>query len=1121
MRYKYSKALRRRELWEREAVHPRRGWHVPHHWIKRRLFDAESMSSSSRLQADVQEPEKDETSITRPMENQYSEEFARFKAAVDKDPFVAVFGRRLQSPPSSNNSSWTSLLRIFETVPTEDTPPSKSSLGPKPTTTTPSKKDDFPKRSSTNATSETPVPRSIQPNSTANPDVMDDEAEYEFDPISMKKVPKKKLETQPSAEGDKKPFLSNLFAEHGVDIPVKTYKPHKVYGYTGNDAPRARSGRTDESASSQTVKRKFESSRLQDLQKLKVNKLGNAVDATNFCGKYQVKENDTRNALSDKIKPSFDSAASTDDAPLFSGTTYESKSHAILATKTVPRKDWLAQEGFRTSKVTSEPSLKSATVSTSPGQRVPAELMSRIEPSLDRIQSAGAQDRSMEGRPRKPVIEPESDKTEDLDLLRPSDVRAQVGSSRKTRHQADLNKKEALQRPETDYASRQRQSDETSGKADEMITSSTRKLQDGLSSLWKRVQNQPQYTNLANTIKNMGAFQDAWKKYSREKVVKDPNEKLVFKDANLSQAPSIYKKTTNKARKAFDTFTSSKEVVNAEREDQNRTAVLRAANEKAKREEAERKIRDTELASEIRQAYESQYGPIDVNHRQVLPTVENTTPKPADAQIKAVIETENNHVQNSQMPSSEVAQGSPTSTAEIEKVSKATSPQRDVMTLQPQIDRLVDKVKNTRKVLHEVSLHVKAMKSRRPPTYWNTPIAEASLDPAESAIAQTPRKTLEHQKAPVLEIKSSQEGAARDIAAYTASVVSANQAVDRAQALREMREPRVNQVQQKEAWVQPLVPRMQDLAYPATPNAVESTASRVNQVQASEKAAVEASAETLAQQRTRDIRDGPAVAEVSAAGARPAKAVSDSESSPPDTASSVQHGPGLYKILAYDSSTLQVSMATTTSSVYLSTSGNGDVESPLHPTEVLSRLNNPAKFLPYFQGLQDDGYEIVSGSGDILVFKKVREDLTSTATDGVPKMAVPPTTQPDEPVRKEAATVLEDFPSKPAPAPPAPPSSPKVRRQENVFSGSGKTWHQEEAQSQSNSDGEGADEGAWCRIKRGARRVLFTGLATAGTVYAIGAVAESFGAQQQPLYEEGQVKRRGTRPGIYSTESSR
>jgi hypothetical protein len=187
----------------------------------------------------------------------------------------------------------------------------------------------------------------------------------------------------------------------------------------------------------------------------------------------------------------------------------------------------------------------------------------------------------------------------------------------------------------------------------------------------------------------------------------------------------------------------------------------------------------------------------------------------------------------------------------------------------------------------------------------------------------------------------------------------------------------------------------------------------------------------------------------------------------------------------------------------------------------LSRLNNPAKFLPYFQGLQDEGYEIIGGSGDILVFKKVREASESAATGTSPRTAAPLSKQADVPLQKEAATVVEDNVSKPAPAPAASPSGAKVHRQEDVFSGSGKSWYQEEAQAQPMSDGEKSSEGAWYRMKRGLRRVFFTGLATAGIAYTVGAVAESFGAQQQPLDEAGQSRTTGTRPGIYSTESSR
>lgn len=1072
------------------------------------------MSSSSRLQARVQEPEKDEQSFTRPMENRYSEEFARFKAAVDKDPFVAVFGRRLESPPSSNNSSWTSLLRVFESVPPEDVNSRKASPSDGPASAT-DENGVVPEQSSTHVTSERAGERLTQASCTTKPIVSNEEVEYEFDPISMKKVPKKP-EMQPPAETEKPPFLSTLFAEHGVEIPVKPYKPHKVYGYPGKDESRAQSSKSGNSTSPRALKKKFESSRLQELQKLKATTLGNGVDATNFCEKYEVKENDAKVATSDS-KPTPASEKPVHEAPLFSGTTYEAKSQTILGAQTASKKDWLAEEGFRTSPSIREPPPSNALAPTSSENRAPLGPVSKIQPSLDRISSPGVKSAlNQSKRKQSSIFESGKHDVEDLDMLRPSDVRAQVGCSRKPGHETDLNK-EAPQHLEANNMSRQHRNDENGADAEDPLAVSAKKLQDGLSSLWRRVRNQPQYTNLANTIKNMGALQDAWKKYSRNRIIENPNEKLVFKDQNLSKTPSIYKKTTQKSDRGIEAFTPSKEVLDAERESQNRTAALRAANENAKREEAERKRQDAELASEIRKAYESQYGSIDIHHRQVAQADEIAAPKSADSQHKAVAETERHQLPKSQISSFDIPRSPQKAVAEDEKATDTGSTQQDVKTIQPQIDRLVEEVRNTRKVLHEISLHVKAIKSRRPPTYWNTSITESSSDVASSAIAPSLRAAPEPPKVPLSETKSSHGSAMKDIAAYTASVVAANQSAAKAQNVQEMRARHPSEAQRKEEWVQPLVPRIQDCSDSAVPEREDLKAERVNQVQAREKAVVEASAEALAQQKAGEIKDSSGK-DRNTMGVKMATAAPDTASPSLDAAS---QEPGVYKILAYDSSSLQISMATATSSFAAPASGSGELESPLHPTEVLSRLNNPAKFLPYFQGLQDEGYEIVSGSGDILVFKKVREFPKSTTTDGSSQTVTTTAEQPDTPMQKEAATVLEEIPSKPAPPPPAPPSSPKVRRQEDVFSGSGQTWRQEEAQSQSNSDSEQPSEGSWYRIKRGARRVFFTGLAAAGVAYAIGAVAESFGAEQQPLYDPEQVNRAGVRTGIYSTESSR
>lgn len=85
--------------------------------------------------------------------------------------------------------------------------------------------------------------------------------------------------------------------------------------------------------------------------------------------------------------------------------------------------------------------------------------------------------------------------------------------------------------------------------------------------------------------------------------------------------------------------------------------------------------------------------------------------------------------------------------------------------------------------------------------------------------------------------------------------------------------------------------------------------------------------------------------------------------------------PSSYKILAYDSALQTISIAEATTSVEAS-------ESPSTLADVLLRLSNPSKFLPHFEGLQAQGYEVVSGSGDVLIFRKVREATAAAAVAG-------------------------------------------------------------------------------------------------------------------------------------------
>lgn len=74
----------------------------------------------------------------------------------------------------------------------------------------------------------------------------------------------------------------------------------------------------------------------------------------------------------------------------------------------------------------------------------------------------------------------------------------------------------------------------------------------------------------------------------------------------------------------------------------------------------------------------------------------------------------------------------------------------------------------------------------------------------------------------------------------------------------------------------------------------------------------------------------------------------------------------LYKVLVYNPTMQLVDVAETSSVV-------PDSNMPLTPADVLLRISNPSKFLPYFGPLQAQGFEIVSGAGDVLIFRKVRE----------------------------------------------------------------------------------------------------------------------------------------------------
>lgn len=109
----------------------------------------------------------------------------------------------------------------------------------------------------------------------------------------------------------------------------------------------------------------------------------------------------------------------------------------------------------------------------------------------------------------------------------------------------------------------------------------------------------------------------------------------------------------------------------------------------------------------------------------------------------------------------------------------------------------------------------------------------------------------------------------------------------------------------------------------------------------------------------------------------------------PTTSDTIHHEPAteptLYKILAYDPTMQKIEIAETSSFV-------PDTASALTPADALLRLSHPTRFFPHFGPLQAEGYEIISGTGDVLVFRKVRSQVSKgipAEQNSVPEHSVP------------------------------------------------------------------------------------------------------------------------------------
>lgn len=255
--------------------------------------------------------------------------------------------------------------------------------------------------------------------------------------------------------------------------------------------------------------------------------------------------------------------------------------------------------------------------------------------------------------------------------------------------------------------------------------------------------------------------------------------------------------------------------------------------------------------------------------------------------------------------------------------------------------------------------------------------------------------------------------------------------------------------------------------------------------------------------------------------------------------------PPVYKLIAYDSGNDLITTVTTTSIF-------SNVETPISIPEALSQLYQPARFVSHFASLQSEGYQVIHATKDLLIFKKVEAEASTTTAAPEP---VKPTSyeikSPGETaVRDHARTTnpIDGMSSRPLAEPstgnfasptgfvnhdpvfPAEPVSrspqesaledqrrlddeavdyrhyPRVRRAERVFSGSRLSSPRRIGDQVSKSAGPRLNGGYWhdnpYRTRRSTLRerlrwALSVGAGTAVSIYVIGVAAEMARAEKK------------------------
>ena len=746
-------------------------------------------------------------------------------------------------------------------------------------------------------------------------------------------------------------------------------------------------------------------------------------------------------------KPSEDSTSShlSSKDQTLSNKTGDASS--VTATQPQNVKSWLAREGFgRKREIVSE---------TQPAPKVPEDVKPRatatkIESALDRHlkrRSSGGHE------PEQPALQywPKENTTDDVDLLRPSDVRASAGLRGKAAKESDAEKQARQQRLEKEYDKRSLDWEAQLAQevaAEKLEKSENGNLKDPVVASWVNLLSASEPNVSQNTT-------------PADKQALEPSQHGPETPKTLSPVNAAYPKQADVIRTQLVPLKVRLDAVRADYEALRQRWLAETRRERAKRQANE--IHEDEVKAQ-KQAMEAMEMRNAKQDDAALGAGDKVDKKPEPRQLQSFLPGEGDMASNVH------------EFAGRDRWYKRKAPHaiEDSIKLQ--------KLAKDRELIREV----RSIYEDKYGTI-DTKHRQPAMAAEEPKALDIPENQVSSEKASPVPLSIGAASADADNLPFPKS--------EDCEALATIQKL-FNELRQAQTLIQEHRTSLQH----EMPNKM------VQAFKAYEQTVLQIAKSALKLTKTSPGLPGSTLAEYFNDAGVPA----DSQSSTSPTASSSPAkaratisqnppSPSVYRILAYDPATQKVIASPKTTSL---APFSKEHSQPLMPVEALSVLNNPGKFLPHVMTLYNKGYNVVSGASNILVFKREAKGDELAAAKHAEAIRYPNPVDgtvastgnfasPTGFVNHDSPIPLEELEqhhaegtaaAEPA-AETAQDGGGKVRREEEVFSGGRRGGWQDRNGRRPRGKGGRRKERRWARV-------LVTGTVTAACCYAIGVVSE-------------------------------